>query len=92
VTFRGTASSTTTASNSGSYTFTGLTNGTYVVTPTNSGYAFSPASQQVIINIVNATEVNVSVTIEQDAFCGAVVERERIDGRGLQRISQHCER
>ena len=65
MTLRGAASSTTKASNSSSYTFTGLTNGTYVVTPTNSGYTFSPASQQVIVNSVNGVGVNFSVTIEQ---------------------------
>src|SRR5207244_11841469 len=41
VTLSGAASATTTTNTSGSYTFTGLVNGTYAVTPSNTGYTFS---------------------------------------------------
>ena len=54
----GTATASTTANNSGNYSFTGLANGTYVVTPSASGYSFSPTVQTVIINGASDTGVN----------------------------------
>ena len=41
---------TTTANSSGNFSFAGLANGTYVVTPSRNGYAFNPASQTVTIS------------------------------------------
>src|SRR5258708_31040760 len=41
----GAAGATTTTNSAGNFTFTGLANGTYTVTPTNTGYSFTPASQ-----------------------------------------------
>ena len=54
----GTATSSTAVNSSGNYSFTGLANGTYVVTPSASGYSFSPTVQTVTINGANATGVN----------------------------------
>lgn len=47
-----------TADSSGNYSFSGLVNGTYVVTPTHSGFTFSPTIQTVTINGSNATSIN----------------------------------
>src|SRR5215831_4589628 len=47
VTLAGTASASTTATGSGAYTFAGLPSGSYSVTPSNLGYAFTPANQNV---------------------------------------------
>jgi carboxypeptidase family protein len=58
VNLSGATSASTVAYSSGSYTFTGLANGTYAVTPSQQGYAFSPASQTVTINAANVTGVN----------------------------------
>jgi hypothetical protein len=58
VALSGTSSESTTADSSGNYTLGGLSNGTYTVTPTLSGYTFSPASQSVTINGANVTAVN----------------------------------
>ena len=78
----GTAIGTVTASSSGSYSFTGLANGTYVVTPGNSGYTFSPANQSVTINAADVTGVNFtaanlppmhSVVLSWDASTSTVV-------------------
>jgi uncharacterized protein DUF1566/carboxypeptidase family protein/SdrD B-like protein len=44
VTLSGAGSGTTTTDGSGHYAFTGLTSGSYTVTPTLAGYAFSPTS------------------------------------------------
>ena len=49
---------TVTADPSGNYSFSGLANGTYTVTPSQSGYLFTPSSQSVIINGASVTAVN----------------------------------
>jgi hypothetical protein len=58
----GTATGSTTANSSGNYSFTGLANGTYVVTPSATGYSFSPTVQTVTINGANATRINFSAS------------------------------
>src|SRR5208337_3816341 len=60
VTLSGAASATTTANSSGAYTFSGLAGGSYTVTPSLSGFSFSPASQPVTVGSVNVTGVNFS--------------------------------
>ncbi len=58
LTLTGTSSATATADSSGNYSFNGLANGTYTVTPTKAGINFSPASQTVTINGAHALAVN----------------------------------
>lgn len=58
VTLSGAATATTTANSSGAYTFSGLANGSYAVTPSKSGYTFSPTSQNAAVNGVDVTAVN----------------------------------
>ena len=58
ITLSGTASATTTTNGSGSYSFSGLRNGNYAVTPSNSGYSFSPTTSAVTINGNNVSGVN----------------------------------
>jgi Carboxypeptidase regulatory-like domain len=58
VTLSGSASATALTDSSGNYAFAGLASGTYVVTPANSGYTFSPLNQSVTINAANAPGVN----------------------------------
>lgn len=55
VALSGTSTATVTADSSGVYTFVGLSNGSYTVTPNKAGYAFSPTSQPVTVNGANAT-------------------------------------
>ena len=55
VTLSGDASDTDTTDGSGNYSFPGLLNGSYVVTPTKAGSTFSPASDAVTVS--NADEV-----------------------------------
>jgi hypothetical protein len=55
VALSGALTATTTANASGNYSFAGLVNGSYTVTPTKAGVTFSPASQAVTINGVNTT-------------------------------------
>jgi hypothetical protein len=51
-------SNTATTGSNGAYTLTGLGATTYTLTPSLSGYAFSPASRSVTINNANVTGVN----------------------------------
>ena len=65
VTLSGAASGTATANSSGAYTFTGLSNGTYAVTPSRTGYTFSPTSQNATVNGANVSGVNFTATAQQ---------------------------
>src|SRR6185437_3867230 len=58
VTLSGGATATQIANASGNYTFSGLASGTYTVTPTRSGFTFTPASTQVSVAGANVTGVN----------------------------------
>jgi len=58
VALSGTAAASTTADSGGNYTFTGLVNGSYTVTPSKSGYTFTPTSLPVTVNGAGVTSVN----------------------------------
>lgn len=62
VALSGAASQTTTADSSGNYSFIGLPNGGYTITPTKSGFNISPANKAVTINGSNATAINFAAT------------------------------
>jgi len=58
VTLSGAATATTTADGAGNYSFSGLANGTYAVTPSHTGYTFNPSVQTVPVNGASVTGVN----------------------------------
>jgi len=60
----GAANATTTANASGAYSFSGLINGTYAVSPSHAGFVFSPASQNTTINDANVTGLNFAATFK----------------------------
>jgi carboxypeptidase family protein len=60
----GAAGATTVTNTSGNYIFTGLANGTYTVTPTDTGYTFSPVNQNVTIIGTNLANVNFTATAQ----------------------------
>jgi subtilisin family serine protease len=60
----GTVSATT--NSSGAYTLTGLANATYTLTPSLSGYTFSPTSRSVTVNGANVTGVNFTGTADDN--------------------------
>jgi len=62
VTLSGATSATTTANSAGNYVFTGLANGTYAVTPSRTGYTFSPGAQGATVNGANVSGVNFTAT------------------------------
>lgn len=64
LTLSGATSATTTANSSGNYTFSGLANGTYAITPSRAGYTFNPTSQSAVVNGANVTGVNFTATAQ----------------------------
>jgi len=62
ITLSGNASSVTETNAEGNYVFVGLSNGSYVVTPTKEGYQFSPASQSVTIADANKEVIDFTAT------------------------------
>jgi Carboxypeptidase regulatory-like domain/SdrD B-like domain len=64
VTLSGAASASATTDGSGNYTFSGLANGTYTVTPSHTGYTFTPSSQSATINGANVTGVNFTAAVQ----------------------------
>ncbi|HNQ78119.1 MAG TPA: hypothetical protein PKJ37_03575 [Acidobacteriota bacterium] len=71
---------------SGTYTFSGLTNGsTYTITPSKSGYTFSPASYTVTINGANVAGKNFTATaISTYSISGRVYS---VSGTGLSSVT-----
>lgn len=65
VSLSGASTGTVTADASGNYTFTGLANGMYAVTPSRSGFAFSPTTQNATINSANVTGINFTAAAAQ---------------------------
>jgi Bacterial Ig domain/Lysyl oxidase len=61
VTLSGDASASTTANSAGSYSFTGLQNGSYTVTPSKAGTSFTPANRAITINGSDVTGANFAV-------------------------------
>jgi Domain of unknown function (DUF1929)/Bacterial Ig domain/Glyoxal oxidase N-terminus/SdrD B-like domain/Kelch motif/Prealbumin-like fold domain len=72
VTLSGTSNATTTADASGNYTFSGLVNGAYTVTPSKTGSNFSPSSQAASINGANLSGVNFAVTAQTWSLSGTI--------------------
>jgi hypothetical protein len=64
LTLSGTAGATTTTNSTGTYTFSNLRNGTYVVAPSRSGYSFSPSTAAVTINGASVSGVNFTATAQ----------------------------
>src|SRR6266403_572240 len=62
VALSGPSNATITADASGNFNFGGLTNGTYAVTPSKTGFSFNPSNQTVTISGANATAINFTAT------------------------------
>jgi hypothetical protein len=58
ITLTGAASDTTVTDANGDYSFSGLSNGNYTVTPSKSGYKFRPRKKKVTISNANITGVD----------------------------------
>jgi hypothetical protein len=62
ITLSGAGSATTITNTSGNYSFSGVANGSYTVTPSLTGYTFSPASSVVTVSGANVTVSNFVAT------------------------------
>ncbi|PYQ77748.1 MAG: hypothetical protein DMG01_13865 [Acidobacteria bacterium] len=60
VTLSGAAAASTTVDVNGNYSFSGLANGSYTVTPAKAAFSFTPASQPITINGASAAAINFS--------------------------------
>jgi hypothetical protein len=58
LTLSGPSSASTKTDSSGNYSFAGLTNGTYVVAPSQTGYAFSPSTAAAVVSNANVSGIN----------------------------------
>ena len=72
VTLSGAANATANADTSGNYSFSELANGSYTVTPSKSGFTFSPASQPANINGANVSGVNFTGTAQAWSISGTI--------------------
>jgi hypothetical protein len=68
----GTTIATTTIGSNGSYTFSNIANGTYTVTPTQSGVNFTPTSQSVTVTGANATVPAFTATAQTWTVLGSI--------------------
>ncbi|HTP25384.1 MAG TPA: SdrD B-like domain-containing protein, partial [Anaeromyxobacteraceae bacterium] len=58
ITLSGESNDTTTTANGGLYSFSGLANGTYTITPSLAGYTFTPASISGTVDDADVTGQN----------------------------------
>jgi len=73
VTLAGVASATTTADGSGNFTFSGLANGAYVITPSRAGFSFSPVSATITVSGANVTSgANFTATAQTSSISGTI--------------------
>ena len=61
----------------GNYSFTGLLNGSYTVTPGKAGFTFAPASQAVTVSSRNVSGVNFAAQPVTSAARSLRLETER---------------
>ena len=61
----GASSATTTTDVNGNYTFTGLASGSYTITPSRTGFTFSPTSRQQNVGGADIIDVNFTATPAQ---------------------------
>src|SRR6202030_1180248 len=68
----GPATATLTSDSSVNYSFTGLAPGTYTVTPSKSGFTFSPGSQSVPVTNANVTGANFTISAPTYSISGTI--------------------
>lgn len=76
VNLTGADTASTTTDSSGNYTFTGLSSGTYTVTPVKASFAFSPTSQNVTIDGSPITAVNFMASVPLSTSGPIVIDGE----------------
>jgi cytoskeletal protein CcmA (bactofilin family) len=72
MTLSGNSSGTATTDASGNYSFSGLSNGTYTVTPSKPGYTFEPSSETVTISGTDVTGIDFTSSAATHSISGQV--------------------
>ncbi len=70
VTVSGASTAATTTDINGNYSFAGLTNGNYTITPSLSGYSFSPSNTMISVSNANVTVPNFTGVPNVNGACG----------------------
>jgi len=78
VNLSGSMSATVTTDAGGNFSFTELTNGSYAIAPSKSGYSFNPASASKTVSGANVTDVNFTATQAPSDLAGVNVFWEKI--------------
>ena len=71
ITLTGTGSNSITTDAGGNYSFSGAANGSYTITPSKTGYTFSPASRSITVNNANVTGQNFTATSSSTTYTSA---------------------
>lgn len=82
ITLSGTNTGSTMTDASGNYSFSGLVNGSYTVTPSPAGYTFSPTNRAIAISGANVTAVNFGVGGGSIGSTGSIVTLAKVPGGG----------
>lgn len=72
VTLSGASTGTTTADASGNFIFSGLSNGTYTITPSKTGFSFTPGNQTTTINGANVSGINFTSSTQAFSVSGTI--------------------
>ena len=72
VNLTGASTATTTADGSGNYSFAGLANGSYTITPSLTGYVFTPASRTVAVSGSNVTAPSFTSALQTYTISGTI--------------------
>jgi hypothetical protein len=83
VTMTGTGLTPTTTDSNGNYAFGGAQNGSYTITPSKSGYTFTPSSRSITVNNANYTVPDFTATQTTEGIL-SVSPSDRFDSSGSQ--------
>lgn len=89
ITLSGNGSGTTTTDAGGNYSFTGIANGSYIVTPALAGYIFTPTSRSIRVSGANATAIDFTSATSADSLysISGVVTNSDSDGEALNNVT-----
>jgi hypothetical protein len=89
ITLSGDGSGTTTTDAGGNYSFTGIANGSYIVTPTLAGYIFTSTSRAIRVSDANATAVDFTSATSADSLysISGIVTNSDNDGEALHNVT-----
>jgi len=89
ITLSGDGSGTTTTDAGGNYSFTGIANGSYIVTPALAGYIFTSTSRAIRVSGANATAIDFTSATSADSLysISGIVTNSDNDGEALNNVT-----